>query len=115
MHDWSPFQLAVFADVAHGTGHTVVDAVAGSGKTSTIEAAVEHVPPRLSTMFVAFNKSIADEKSGGCGDPDPARAGPTRGAIVSRIYDVRTVVPQCALVVGRVLIELLGAHAVEVA
>ena len=32
MHDWSPFQLAVFDDVAHGTGHTVVDAVAGSGK-----------------------------------------------------------------------------------
>lgn len=61
MPNWSPYQLAIFADVARGTGHTVVDAVAGSGKTSTIEAAVDHVPPGYSTLFVAFNKPIADE------------------------------------------------------
>jgi superfamily I DNA/RNA helicase len=63
MHDWSPFQLAIFENVAHGAGHTVIDAVAGSGKTSTIEEAVNYVPPGKSTLFVAFNKAIADELS----------------------------------------------------
>lgn len=60
-HDWSPFQLAVFADVATGTGHTVVNACAGSGKTTVLVEAISHVPPGLSTLFVAFNKAIAEE------------------------------------------------------
>jgi len=58
---WSTYQLAVFANVATGTGHTVVNAVAGSGKTTTIEEATNHIPKGLSTLFVAFNKSIATE------------------------------------------------------
>jgi len=61
MRTWSSYQLAVFDDVARGTKHTVVRAVAGSGKTTTIEAAVDHVPAGKSAMFVAFNKSIAEE------------------------------------------------------
>jgi DNA helicase II / ATP-dependent DNA helicase PcrA len=61
MHEWSPFQRAIFENVAHGTGHTIVDACAGSGKTSTIEEAVNYVPQGLSALFVAFNKAIADE------------------------------------------------------
>lgn len=61
MHEWSPFQRAIFEDVARGTGHTVVNACAGSGKTSTLVEAMNHVPPGLSTLFVAFNKAIADE------------------------------------------------------
>jgi DNA helicase II / ATP-dependent DNA helicase PcrA len=59
MKNWSPYQLAVFENVANGTGHTVVNAVAGSGKTSTIEASVDHIPPGLKTAFFAFNKDIA--------------------------------------------------------
>jgi len=76
--DWSPYQLAIFDDVANGVGHTVINAVAGSGKTSTIEAAVDHVPPGLSTLFVAFNKPIADElarRLSGVRDIDPKRGG----------------------------------------
>jgi superfamily I DNA/RNA helicase len=56
---WSTYQLAVFKNVAEGTGHTVVDAVAGSGKTTTIEAAVDHIPRGLKTAFFAFNRDIA--------------------------------------------------------
>jgi len=59
MRVYSTYQLAVFDNVANGTGHTVVDAVAGSGKTTTIEAAVDHIPRGLSTAFFAFNKDIA--------------------------------------------------------
>jgi superfamily I DNA/RNA helicase len=61
MRTWSPYQLAIFANVATGTGHTVVNAVAGSGKTTSLEEAINHVPRGCSTLFVAFNKSIADE------------------------------------------------------
>lgn len=58
---WSKYQLAVFDNVANGTGHTVVNAVAGSGKTTTIVEALSHVPAGYRTLFVAFNKSIAEE------------------------------------------------------
>lgn len=59
--EYSKYQLAVFSDVANGTGHTVVNAVAGSGKTTTIVVALSHIPLGCSTLFVAFNKSIAEE------------------------------------------------------
>jgi DNA helicase-2/ATP-dependent DNA helicase PcrA len=59
--NWSKYQRAVFENVATGTGHTVVKAVAGSGKTTTIVEALGHVPPGCRTLFVAFNKSIAEE------------------------------------------------------
>lgn len=61
MTTWSKYQLAVFDDVASGNGHTVIKAVAGSGKTTTIVAALGHVRPGLKALFVAFNKSIAEE------------------------------------------------------
>jgi len=38
-----------------------VTAVAGSGKTTTAVAASKLIPRQLSTVFLAFNKSIADE------------------------------------------------------
>jgi len=59
MKNWSKYQSAVFENVANGAGHTVVNAVAGSGKTTTIEEAVKHVPAGKRTLFVAFNKGIA--------------------------------------------------------
>jgi len=59
--EWSAFQLAIFADVAEGKGHTVVLARAGSGKTSTIVSALEHTPHGKTALMVAFNKSIATE------------------------------------------------------
>ena len=59
--NWSKYQKAVFENVATGTGHTVIRAVAGSGKTTTIVEALKHVPPGCRTLFVAFNKGIAEE------------------------------------------------------
>lgn len=43
------------------TSSLAVEAVAGSGKTTTIVAASRLIPKNLNTMFLAFNKSIADE------------------------------------------------------
>lgn len=58
---WSKYQLDIFQDVAKGTGHTVVEALAGSGKTTTIVEALKHIPSNLKWLLVAFNKKIAEE------------------------------------------------------
>jgi len=58
---WSDKQRAVFAEIAGGTGNLMVDAVAGSGKTTTILEGMKHVPAGKTCLFVAFNKSIAEE------------------------------------------------------
>lgn len=60
-HDWSDYQKAIFKDIANGTGHTVVQALAGSGKTSTIVEGFKYVPRGKKVLMVAFNKSIAEE------------------------------------------------------
>ena len=58
---WSPMQQAVFDDTKEGEGHTVIEARAGSGKTSTIVEALKYVKRGESCTFLAFNKSIATE------------------------------------------------------
>lgn len=57
----SPYQKAVFDFVQHGTGSALINAVAGSGKTTTIVHALELIPATLRTTFLAFNKKIATE------------------------------------------------------
>jgi len=59
--NWSKFQKDIFRDINGGTGHTVVIARAGSGKTSTIVEGFKYLPKGKKTLMVAFNKSIADE------------------------------------------------------
>lgn len=61
MTTWSEFQENIFKFVATGEGHGIVEAVAGSGKTTTIVEAVKRVPRGKSTIMLAFNKSIATE------------------------------------------------------
>lgn len=56
---WSSFQTSIFAFVETGTGNAIVEAVAGSGKSTTIIEAMKLV--RGSSIFLAFNKAIADE------------------------------------------------------
>jgi hypothetical protein len=59
--NWSEFQKNIFKDIAKGTGHTVVIARAGSGKTSTLIEGFKYLPKGKKTLMVAFNKNIADE------------------------------------------------------
>lgn len=58
---YSKFQQAIFNFITDGTGNAVVNAVAGSGKTTTIVKALEYIPRSKSTIFLAFNKSIVAE------------------------------------------------------
>lgn len=57
--EWSKYQQNVFSFVESGEGNAVVEAVAGSGKTTTIVEALSRV--NGSSIFLAFNKSIATE------------------------------------------------------
>ena len=60
MRTWSKYQLAVFENVANGTGHTIINAVAGSGKTTVLVESTNHVPVGKRAIFMAFNKEIAN-------------------------------------------------------
>lgn len=59
---WSPYQEDIFAHIANPlAGNAVIEAVAGSGKSTTIVHGMSLVPSTQSTVFLAFNKAIADE------------------------------------------------------
>lgn len=57
----SKYQQAIFDFISNGQGHAVVEAVAGSGKTTTIVKALDLTPHDAKVAFVAFNKHIATE------------------------------------------------------
>jgi len=57
----SEYQKAIFDFVKEGKGHAVVEAVAGSGKTTTIVMALQYTDPDSDVAFVAFNRHIANE------------------------------------------------------
>jgi superfamily I DNA/RNA helicase len=57
----SPYQEKIFDFITEGYGNAVVSAKAGSGKTFTIVNAMKLIPKTKKAIFIAFNKSIADE------------------------------------------------------
>lgn len=59
--NWSAAQLAIFDAVRNGSGHLVIEALAGTGKTTTIVAALQYVAAGLTVLMCAFNKKIEQE------------------------------------------------------
>lgn len=57
----SIFQKAVFDFITDGNGSAIVEAVAGSGKSTTILEALALIAATKKVVFLAFNKSIAEE------------------------------------------------------
>lgn len=57
----SIYQADIFDAVENTNDSLLIEAVAGSGKTTTIVAAVKLLPKRIRAIFVAFNKAIAEE------------------------------------------------------
>lgn len=58
----SKYQDAVFDFIKdNGKRHAAIQAVAGSGKTTTIVEALKFIPSSNKVLFLAFNKSIAEE------------------------------------------------------
>lgn len=61
MFNPSPYQARVQDFVVNGQGSAVVVAVAGSGKTKTIERCLPLIPENRSVLMLAFNKDIVKE------------------------------------------------------
>jgi DNA helicase-2/ATP-dependent DNA helicase PcrA len=57
----SLYQKNVFDFIQSGSGNAVIEAVAGSGKTTTIIESLSLIPTNKRILMLAFNKSIADE------------------------------------------------------
>lgn len=57
----SKYQRSVYSYIKLGKGNAVIDAVAGSGKSTTIVNALRLIPGNKSILFLAFNKSIVEE------------------------------------------------------
>jgi DNA helicase-2/ATP-dependent DNA helicase PcrA len=57
----SKYQQKIYDFIENGNGNAVVDAVAGSGKSTTIVHALKLIPDNESVLFLAFNKSIVEE------------------------------------------------------
>ena len=54
-------QTGVFNFITKSDGNAVVNAVAGSGKTTTLIEAVKLIEAGKSILFLAFNKTIKQE------------------------------------------------------
>lgn len=57
----SKYQQKIFDFVTKGTGNAVINAKAGSGKTTTLVEAMKLIPSKEKVLFVAFNKAIEQE------------------------------------------------------
>lgn len=57
----SPHQEAILAAVRDTSDNLIIQAAAGSGKTTTLRLICEQVPPNLRVLAVCFNRSIAQE------------------------------------------------------
>ena len=69
----SAYQQAVYDHITNGKGNAVIDAVAGSGKSTTIVNALKLIPNTLRVLFLAFNKAIVEELKIKVGQQDNAK------------------------------------------
>ena len=59
--DFTEEQKKVFNFVKYDSNHGIIDAVAGSGKTTTIIESASFINPNNKILFCAFNRSIRKE------------------------------------------------------
>lgn len=58
---WSKYQLAIFDTYQNTKNNIVIEATSGAGKSSTLIELSKRTPSNKRTLFMAFNKSIAEE------------------------------------------------------
>lgn len=59
--EWSELQKDIFRDFKSGPGHSIVQARAGTGKTTTILEGVSHIPRGAKILLTAFGTKIVKE------------------------------------------------------
>ena len=61
---YSKYQKDIFEEIVDGHSNVVIGAVAGSGKTTTIEESINLIPKGDDSIYIAFNNKIVDEMKG---------------------------------------------------
>ena len=57
---WSPYQTAIFDFIEKGQGNAVIEACAGSGKTSSLLKCLDFIGEDKRVLLTAFNKDIVN-------------------------------------------------------
>ena len=60
-HIPSKYQVDIFDFIRYGSGNAVINALAGSSKTTTIVTAAKLIPDTCNALFIAFNREIVKE------------------------------------------------------
>jgi DNA helicase-2/ATP-dependent DNA helicase PcrA len=59
--NYSEEQEIIFKEIENGKGNIMIQAVAGSGKTTTIIKSMDYIKANKKILFLAFNKSVKNE------------------------------------------------------
>ena len=59
--EWSKYQKNIFSFIEHEQGHLVVEACAGSGKSTTLIKCLDFIPNKDKILLTAFNTDIVNE------------------------------------------------------
>lgn len=84
----SPYQASIFAFVKDGRGSAIVEAVAGSGKSTTIKQALLRIPEDQHVQVFAFNTIIAREMKEGVAELGRYEGRPFAHVRVSTFHSV---------------------------
>jgi len=60
-YEWSKYQKDIFSWLEHDQGHLVVEAVAGSGKSTTLVKCLDFISDKDKVLLTAFNTDIVNE------------------------------------------------------
>lgn len=66
----SKYQLALFDAIKNSNSNIVLEAVAGSGKTTSLLQALNYIPSNKKVQFLAFNKAIVEKLKLECRRPN---------------------------------------------
>jgi superfamily I DNA/RNA helicase len=84
----SKYQADIFTEIESGHGSIIVEAVAGSGKSTTIKQCLLRIPEERFVQVFAFNTIIAKEMAEGVKELGLQNGRPFRNARVSTFHSV---------------------------
>ena len=94
---WSHYQEAIFRYIGGASGHLVVEAAAGSGKTSTLVKSLEYIPLDKKILMTAFNRdivSVLTKKTKGMENVDVMTLHGLGLSMLRRNFPTKTFIPE---------------------
>ena len=94
---WSHYQEKIFEYIGGASGHLVVEAAAGSGKTSTLVKSLEYIPLDKKVLMTAFNRdivSVLTKKTKGMENVDVMTLHGLGLSMLKRNFPTKTFIPE---------------------